>query len=179
MDAATFAQGIGRIESLLRQMEETADPTVRSTARELVQAVLTLHGAGLARIRSLLEGAGEQGRAILDACAGDELVSSLLLLHDLHPRDLETRVQLALERIRARGIDVELVNMTAASVRLRLASGAVAGLRPVLEHALFAAAPDLNGVEIVGIPDRPAERPGLFPLPLFGHGREHNAPISR
>jgi hypothetical protein len=143
-----------------------------------VQAVLALHGAGLARIRSLLEAAGEPGRAILDACAGDELVSSLLLLHDLHPFDLKTRVRLGLERIRANGIDVELVDLTAASVRLRLASGAVTGLRPVLEQALFAAAPDLDRVEIEGIADRPAERPGLFPLPLFGSGRERHDSVS-
>ena len=36
--------------------------------------------------------AGEAGAAVLDACARDDVVGGLLLLHGLHPLDLEARV---------------------------------------------------------------------------------------
>ena len=36
---------------------------------------------------------GEPGHALIASLAGDDLVSSLLLLYGLHPLDLETRVE--------------------------------------------------------------------------------------
>ena len=71
----------------------SAWPTRRRGARprEIVQAVLDLHGAGLERILGHLADAGDR-RRVLDACARDEVVGGLLLLHGLHPLDLEERV---------------------------------------------------------------------------------------
>ena len=59
-----------------------------------MQAVLGLHGAGLERILTHLDD------ATLDACVRDEIVGGLLLLHGLHPLELEERVREALEQVR-------------------------------------------------------------------------------
>ena len=92
--------------------------------REAVQAILDLHGAGLERILSHLEAAGEAGAAARDACVGDEIVGGLLLLHGLHPLGLEARVLQALEQVRpflrSHGGNVELLSLTDGVIRLRL-----------------------------------------------------------
>ena len=58
----------------------------------MVQAVVELYGAGLERIVSQLA-EREDAPELADALAGDELISHLLLLHDLHPVPLEARVR--------------------------------------------------------------------------------------
>jgi len=58
---------------------------------EMVQALLDLYGEGLARTIAPLD--AETRRAVAD----DELVAHLLLLHDLHPVPVETRVHEARE----------------------------------------------------------------------------------
>ena len=97
LDARAFQTRLQRIDALLREVERYADPAARSHTREIVQAVLDLHGSGLDRVLGHLEAAGKEGVAILDACARDEVVSGLLLLHGLHPLDVETRVRQALD----------------------------------------------------------------------------------
>ncbi len=63
-------------------------------------------------------------RRVLDTCAGDEVVAGLLLLHGLHPLDVETRVRQALESVRpllrSHGGNVELLEVREGVVRLRL-----------------------------------------------------------
>jgi Fe-S cluster biogenesis protein NfuA len=143
-----------RIEALLQQVERFSDPAARETARELVQSIMDLHGAGLARMLELLSESGETSRAALDAFARDSLVASLLLLYELHPVDLETRVRRALEQLQARGHAVEILDLRDGVVRLRLAgsspscTSSVERLRQTVETALCEAAPDAAGIEI-------------------------------
>ena len=96
---------IARVEALLDEVESLPDGG-RTTATELVQALVELYGEGLARIMARVNGAGEE---LLE----DELIRHLLLLHDLHPTPLEERVRGALGakggRFGAR-MQVELVN---------------------------------------------------------------------
>src|SRR5205085_6265147 len=110
--------------ALLREAERLADPAARARLQEVVQAVLDLHGAGLERLLGHLAEAGEAGRAALDACARDDVVGGLLLLHGLHPLDLEARVRQALDAVRpalrAHGGNVALLGVRAGLVRLRL-----------------------------------------------------------
>ena len=54
--------------------------------------VTNLYGAGLERLLEVLSEAGRLDATALDALAGDELVSGLLLVHGLHPYDVTTRV---------------------------------------------------------------------------------------
>jgi hypothetical protein len=88
--AGAFAAELGRVEALVGEIEAVADEAVREKARALVQAVLALHAEGLRRLLSL---AGPDSAARF--AAADELVGSLLLLHDLHP-DVETPARQAL-----------------------------------------------------------------------------------
>src|SRR5262245_40748649 len=99
LDGQGFRKRLGRIEALLHEVERYADPAAREHTRELVQAVLGLHGDGLERILETVA-EGESGLATIDALGRDDLVGGLLLLHGLHPVDVETRVRQALDGVR-------------------------------------------------------------------------------
>ena len=90
---------IAAIEELVQRLETAADPATRAVSQELVRAVMELHGAALDRMLSTVRKNGAAGATIVDQLARDEVVASVLLLHDLHPVDLETRVRGALEKL--------------------------------------------------------------------------------
>ncbi|MEU1390303.1 MULTISPECIES: hypothetical protein [unclassified Nonomuraea] len=121
---------IGRIESLL----ERAEPP----AVELAQALLDLYGEGLTRI---MAAADDDLAARL---AADDVVAHLLLLHDLHPIDVRTRVEDAL-----RGTGVEVIAVEGDLVRLRLADGDGGSSADAVRRAVRDAAPEVEQVEIV------------------------------
>jgi Fe-S cluster biogenesis protein NfuA len=168
-----FEARIARVETLTGILERCADPATRSASRELVGTLLDLHAAGLARIIELVAGSGDAGDAIVQALAGDSLVASLLLLHGLHPVDLKSRVDTALEGVRKRlGPDVglELVDLEAETLRLRLSGGAggcpssAAAMKKSVEDAVLDVAPDLAGIEFVEATATPS---GLYSLPVI------------
>ncbi len=151
-------------------------PRCRRSARALVQAVLGLHGTGLERIVARLDEAGDAGRAILGACADDEVVGGLLLLHGLHPRDLDERVRQALDRVRPslhkHGGEVELLEVGDGVVRLRLhadgCGSSAAAMRKAIEEALAGKAPEVTAVEIEGDAGEAAENgKARVPLPML------------
>ncbi len=182
-----FQQQIERIETLIRSIEQSADPATKADAQELVQAVLDLHGAGLARLLERLEEAGEPGRAVVDSLGRDDLVGSLLLLHDLHPLDHETRVRQALDTVRpylrSHGGEVALLGVAEGVVRLRM-QGSCHGcpssaltLKHSIEEAIAAAAPDATAIEVEGVVDPPAvPLSGFMPLELLSGGDGHVRP---
>jgi hypothetical protein len=88
-----------RIERLL-EASAAAGPIARERAEELVRLVVELYGAGLERVLELAYDAGALDDDLLASLAGDELVSSLLLVHGLHPYGVEERVQRALDDVR-------------------------------------------------------------------------------
>jgi Fe-S cluster biogenesis protein NfuA len=145
-----------RVEKLAARLESAGDPEIRATALDLVQSVVELHGAALQRlIDSLMQTpAGEQ--ALSEALQND-LVSSMLLLHNLHPDGMETRVLRGLEKARpylkSHGGDVELAAVRDGIVHLRLhgtcgsCPSSSITLKNAVEDALFEVAPDI--VEIV------------------------------
>ncbi len=96
----TLQKKIQRIGSLVEELESVADPRSRALAKELLESMMALHGAGLERILELATENGDSGNALIRRCGRDELVSSLLLLYGLHPDDLQTRVANALEKTR-------------------------------------------------------------------------------
>jgi Fe-S cluster biogenesis protein NfuA len=139
----TAGELVGRAEAALDAIED--DP--RATAA--LQAVVELYGEALARIMA--------GADPLE----DELVSHLLLLHDLHPVDVETRVARALEEVRpylgSHGGGVELLGVADGVVRLRL-DGTCNGcpssrvtLSSAIEEAVLRAAPEVERVEAEGV----------------------------
>jgi Fe-S cluster biogenesis protein NfuA len=158
LDARAFQSRLQRLDALLSEVEEFADPAAAARTREIVQAILDLHGTGLERMLEHLEAAGEAGASILGACAGDDIVSGLLLLHGLHPEDLETRVLRALEQVRpalrSHGGNVELVGVRDGVVHLRLEGNchgcpsSAATMKMTIEEAIFANAPEVASIEV-------------------------------
>lgn len=128
-----------RIEDLVRQLDEMPDQKNREAARALMAAILELQGAGLEKMMEIVFETGDSGKAAIRKFAADELISSLLLLHDLHPDDLETRVHRALSKAHA---NAELVSVFEGTVRVRL-TGSGCGLRDSVEALIRDAAPDL------------------------------------
>lgn len=170
-----FQQRIGNIEHLVHQIERTADPAIKATATELIQALLDLHGAGLERMLELTyQTGGTAGQVIIDEMGRDELVSSLLILHGVHPLDLETRVLQALDQVRPylglHGGDVELLGITAeGAVSLRLVGNcdgcpsSQVTLKRAIQEAIYKAAPDVIGIRVEGdAANPPPARPANF-----------------
>ncbi len=151
---------VARVEALLGEVESLADPTARARAVETVQALLDLYGEGLARVMACASRAGRAGSALTRSLADDDLVAHLLLLHDLHPDDLETRVHRALEGIRpslqSHGGNVELLSIAEGVVRLRLDGSfdrsllSAATLKRSIEEAIHEVAPDIDRIEAEG-----------------------------
>lgn len=132
-----------RVEQLVSRIDQISDSLARDTARQLVEAILELHGTGLNRVMEIASQAGEPGEALIRRMAGDPLVSALLILHDLHPDDLGTRVLHAIGKWHG---TAELVGEFEGIVRVRL-SGAGCGMKEAVEAAIREAAPD--AVEIL------------------------------
>jgi Fe-S cluster biogenesis protein NfuA/nitrite reductase/ring-hydroxylating ferredoxin subunit len=155
---------VARVEGRLEALDSLADPVAREHAMEMVQALLDLYGEGLARVMARL------GDAEARALADDELVSHLLLLHDLHPVPLEQRVGQALEEVRpyldSHGGGVQFVGVEDGVVRLRM-NGSCDGcpsslmtLKLAIEEAIQRSAPEIERVEAEGVSE-PAPTPLL------------------
>jgi hypothetical protein len=133
---------VTRIEELVRRVDSIPDRESRETAQSLMSAILEYHGAALERMMEIVFDTGESGKAAIRRLAGDDLVASLLLLHGLHPDDIETRVQRALGKMHG---TAELLGVFEATVRIRLlASGC--GFKESVEQAVREAAPDATNI---------------------------------
>jgi Fe-S cluster biogenesis protein NfuA len=145
-----------RVEKLAARLQSAGDPEIRATALDLVQSVVELHGAALQRLVDSLTRT-PAGQQILSEALENDLISSMLLLHNLHPDDLETRVLRGIEKVRpylkSHGGDVELAAVRDGIVHLRLhgtcgsCPSSSVTLKNAVEDALFGVAPDI--VEIV------------------------------
>jgi Fe-S cluster biogenesis protein NfuA len=146
-----------RIEQLAAKLEQAADPELHATAMELLQCVMELHGTGLDRIMQVLSESDEAG-SLAGKLLDDNLVSSLLLLHNLHPDDLATRVGTALEKVRphleSNSCAAELVGIENGVVSLRLlhqgggCHSTANTMAAALEDAITEAAPDAERITV-------------------------------
>ena len=168
---------VERVEALSERVDALDDARARALAQELVGAVMEMYGDGLARIVRVLDGAGDAGAAIRDELVEDGSVASLLLIHDLYPVDLETRVGEALDTVRpymeSHGGNVELLALDDGVAHLRLqgsCSGCAASqatLELAIKQALDEHAPDLAGLEVEGVAE---PRTGGVELPMVHAG---------
>ena len=136
-----------------------ASQRAREQAEELVRVVTDLYGAGIERILDIAYDSGRLDDELLGLLAQDDLVASLLLVHGLHPEDVHTRVQKALDAVRpylgSHGGDVELLAVTdEGEVRLRLL-GSCDGcpsssvtLELAVRDAIESAAPEVVAIEV-------------------------------
>ena len=79
-----------QVEEVLDEFAQAGDEVTLERAERLVRSVMGLYASGLARV---VEVAEERDPALVRALADDEVVGSLLVLHDLHPDDVDTRVR--------------------------------------------------------------------------------------
>lgn len=165
-NAHGLQQQLQQIEALIARIEEVADPATRAAVSEVIQAILAFHGAGIERMLEFAWEAGAVGEALIhEQFAGDSLVGALMLLHGLHPLDLETRVRQALDAVRpelrAHNGDVELVTVDASVVRLRLLGSCqgysleATSLKAQIEAQIYEHAPDLVALDILDGEQRP------------------------
>jgi Fe-S cluster biogenesis protein NfuA/nitrite reductase/ring-hydroxylating ferredoxin subunit len=163
-----------RIEQLTAAIDASADPFVRSTVDELVSVIIGMYGEGLTRIVRELAEQGEEG--LLLRLADDGVIASLMLIHDLYPVSLETRVEEALASVRpymeSHGGDVQLLRLTDGVAYLKLVGhchgcpASAATLELAIKEALEEAAPDLLGLEVEGVAEpKPVRKPLAMATP--------------
>ena len=118
---------------------------------------------------------------MIDAFAGDDLVGAILLLHGLHPLDLETRVRQALDKVRpllrSHGGNVELLGLAGGVARLRMLGScdgcpsSAMTLKTAIEEAIFEKAPDVTAIEVEGMATNghvAKDGKGRIALPILG-----------
>lgn len=129
-----------RVEALLAELRARSGPEAAGVAEELVTCLVRLYGAGLETIMRTI-GDDQRVQALLVA---DPLVESLLLVHDLHPLDIDTRIRRALGRL---GTGAEFLGVDSACVaHVRLGHGC-GSTTEVVRQAITGAAPETTGVE--------------------------------
>ncbi len=175
-----------RIEEILGHLESTLDGRAFEEVQDVVSLVTELYGGGLARI---LELAGDE-MALRERLADDDLVASLLVLHDLHPLGLEDRVRRALDSVRpylgSHGGDVEVLGIDgeAGVVSLKMlgscdgcASSSVT-LELAVQAAIEEAAPEITRIDVAGgATEEPALESAALATPVtLGRKPTHAAP---
>lgn len=176
-----------RIEQLMASLAASG-PLVQQRAEELVGLVTEFHRCGLQRLLEIADEAGTLTDALRDRFAADDVLSSLLLLHGLHPHDVDTRIEGALEKVRpyldSHGGDVRLLEVTADGVaRLRMLGNcqgcpsSAATLKLAVEGAIEAAAPEVETIECDDSPEGADNSSLISPDALFkrvhtGDGRD-------
>src|SRR5215470_14538319 len=156
-----------RIEELLASLRSQGGAAA-DTAEELVRLLVGLYGDGLSHIVASLQAGGEAGRAMLDTLAADPVVEGLLLLHGLHPLDVDARIQRALDQVRpylgSHAGGVQYLGVRDGVARLRL-EGSCHGcpsstvtVQLAIEGAVQDAAPEVAQVIVEGMtaPPEPA-----------------------
>ncbi len=159
MTETNLQQMNAEIEGLVQRVESIADPEIRGDVVTLIRSVMDLHGAGLKRMLDVLSSSGEAGHQILTAIAADELAGSLLLLHGIHPTDIEERISQAIGKLatnlRAHGTSLKLLEIRDGVVRVQLqhtghgsgCSSTPAVLQDAVRECVYAAAPEITAIE--------------------------------
>jgi Fe-S cluster biogenesis protein NfuA len=162
-DARVLEEQQRRIDELIAALAALEDARAREIAQALLQVVLDLHAGGLARLAEIVAEAEGRDGPIAARLGQDRQVSALLLLHGLHPLDLQSRVRRAVDGLRAalgaQGLCIELVAADEDAVRVRLTGTptghrvAPSALQDEIERAIFEQAPDVAKIVVEGLPE--------------------------
>ncbi len=150
-----------RIQELIEEIDAFPDEKARNVMQECMQEVLSFYGHGLERILDIISrGNNTAAKDIYNNMLGDSFVNGLLLIHDLHPFDLRTRLNLALEKVRpymdSHGGSVEIISLEDGIAKLKLngnckgCPSSSATLELGIKQALEENCPDLVGLEVEG-----------------------------
>lgn len=161
-DDAQWRTAGDRIQTLL-DASSSGGAAARERAEQLVREVTDLYGAALERMMAVAS-AADPGLA--SKFAADDLVASLLLVHGLHPYDVERRVSDALDSVRpylgSHGGDVSLLEVADGVVRLQFQGSCKScpsssvTLELAVEDAVRAAAPEIEAIEVVATDKDPS-----------------------
>jgi Fe-S cluster biogenesis protein NfuA len=157
-----------RIEALL---EGFTDPEAQQRAEQLAGVLVDFYGEALARMVAGVEEADVTGNELLAQLSKDDFLSSLFVLHDLHPETVEARVVRALDGVRpylgshAGGVEIvgyEPDDQEAGVVVTLHLSGSCDGcpsslitVKTAIEKAIFDAAPEVSRVEVENLHQDP------------------------
>jgi Fe-S cluster biogenesis protein NfuA/nitrite reductase/ring-hydroxylating ferredoxin subunit len=172
----------GQIEVLLGQLLEQGGHGAADTGEEIVRLLVDYYGTGLARVCEIV---GADRPDLIHQLAADPLVESQLVLHELHPLDVDARIEAALDRVRpylgSHAGGVAYLGVDEGGVaRLRL-SGSCNGcasstvtVSMTIEEAVRAAAPELTGIAVDGEVEEPqllqiGRRPAAPSAPVWRH----------
>jgi Fe-S cluster biogenesis protein NfuA len=160
-DDKDFQKRVQKIGQLVHDLETIADPASRAAAKELVQLLMDLHGAGLEQILDIVYHSEDSGARVIDELGQDALVSSLLVLYNLHPDDVQTRVERKLKQMVSKlhklGAEAALISVSDGNVRIHAGvNGHACGstsrtVQSTIEEAIYDAAPDLRSLVIEGL----------------------------
>lgn len=172
IDEKNFQSRVQKIGELVNQLESIPDPEARAGAKQLVQALMDLHGTGLERILEVIFQSETAGPQIIDDLGHDALVSSLLILYGLHPEELHTRVERKLQQIQSKlhkmGVAATLISADSGDIRVHInIEGHACGstgrtAQGIVEEAIYEAAPDMKSFKVEGL-DEPSPS-GFFSL---------------
>jgi Fe-S cluster biogenesis protein NfuA/nitrite reductase/ring-hydroxylating ferredoxin subunit len=175
-----------QLQEWIRQIESLPQAESRELFYKCLQSILALHHDGLTQILRLIKNSGAAGREINDAMFRDKLVSSILLIHNLHPVPLEMRLRGALDKVRpymeSHGGNVALLELANDTARLRLEGtckscpSSSVTLELAVRQAVEEACPDLAGFEVEGVVAQstitdhaPATAPTWISIDDLGH----------
>ena len=172
VDTEQFDRYGNQIESLLSAIEQSAPPHLMATAEQLAAEVRDLYGEQIERAFELLHDSG-QGDTIRAALA-DDLVASMLVVHDLHPQSMAERVAECLDELAItlpeHGGVAHLVEVNDAGlVRIEISGGSELHrwrTRLAVEKAIDRAAPEHSGVEVIGADAEPPMAPLTAFIPI-------------
>jgi Fe-S cluster biogenesis protein NfuA len=161
MNNNEFQERTEQIDRLVQRVTAFTDDDARTTSLELLQSMMDLHGAAIARMVEMLSESGEAGRSSLAKLGNDPLICGLLVLYGIHPVALEERVSRAIEKARPQlqkhGGSVELIEVADEAVRVKIqGSGHGCGssadtLKSMVEQAILEVAPEIVAIAVEGV----------------------------
>lgn len=159
-----FREKIRRLGELVAGLDALPGDK-NAAARELVQLLLDVHGTALQRMMEIVFDSGPAGKAIILKTGEDPIVRHLLLLHSLHPEELDSRVMKALDaarpKLRKLNSEVELVSLSEGVVQVKVnTSGHTCGstvgtVKTLVEECIYDQAPDVESLQFIepdGVP---------------------------
>jgi Fe-S cluster biogenesis protein NfuA len=171
-----FRERAERINALIGKVNALPDSIARATALELLQEVMSMHSSVLDRMLNLISQAGDPGLELIEKFTQDPPISGLLVLYDLHPEPLQSRLTRALDKarpyLRSHGGDVELTGFCDGVVSVRLVgscngcAGSTATMKTTVEQAIYEAAPEVVNVIVDGATPHHESHPAAGFVPL-------------
>jgi Fe-S cluster biogenesis protein NfuA/nitrite reductase/ring-hydroxylating ferredoxin subunit len=165
------------IQELIEEIDSLPNIEARELMQECMQEVLSFYGHGLERILKIISnGNTSAAKDIYNSLIDDSFVSSLLLIHDLHPLDLKTRLYQALDKVKpymdSHGGSVEIVSLENGVAKLKLSGSckscpsSSSTLELGIKQAIEENCPDLLGLEVEGVVE--SAHPGKSSLTEIG-----------